>query len=357
MFCTVLVAFAERRGRVMTKQESKNIYGLAILLMLYHHLFCVPERLGCEYFSLMSFNVFGGISLERRIAWFGKICVALYAFVSGYGLCISFDDGNGTDIRSDYKKIAERYLCFIRKVGLVYIIFIPLGILIGKQRFHSFFEFLWCMVWPKSSINGEWWYVNTYTTFLILFPLLNAIFKEYKEKAIIYRFMFFVGFCINLYVLRSIAGTPSLIYLTIFIEGYVIAKFEIFKRADKIIGSLKIIPIAVLMVSTAARLTLADGPSYNRTDIILIGFFVYGFTRTVRITGAPAILGTLGKYSTYMWLLHTFLCYYYFREFFVCSKVSTLMYIQLIMGSFLIAYGLSKLEDRFCQFYRNNFAH
>lgn len=341
----------------MTKQESKNIYGLAILLMLYHHLFGIPERLGGEYFSLLGFKVYGGISLERRIAWFGKICVALYVFVSGYGLCVSFEDGKCRDILSDYKKIGKRYLRFIRKVGLVYIIFIPLGILIGKQKFNSFLEFLWCMVWPKSSINGEWWYVNTYSIFLILFPLLNAIFKEYKKKVIIYRFIFWGGFCISLLLFRSIAGAPSLVYLAIFIEGYIIAKFEIFKRVDKIIGSLKIIPIVVLMFSTIARFMLANSVAYNNADIILIAFFVYGFTRTIRITGVPVILGILGKYSMYMWLVHTFLCYYYFREFFVYSKVSTLMYIQLIMGSFLIAYGLSKLEARFCQFYRKNFDH
>lgn len=31
----------------------------------------------------------GGVPLEQIIAWFSKICVAIYAFISGYGLCKS----------------------------------------------------------------------------------------------------------------------------------------------------------------------------------------------------------------------------------------------------------------------------
>ncbi len=36
----------------MTKKQSAACYGVAILFMLYHHLFCIPERLQTEYFSV-----------------------------------------------------------------------------------------------------------------------------------------------------------------------------------------------------------------------------------------------------------------------------------------------------------------
>ena len=35
----------------ITKEQSKMIQGLAILMMLYHHLFATPEIFGIEYFS------------------------------------------------------------------------------------------------------------------------------------------------------------------------------------------------------------------------------------------------------------------------------------------------------------------
>ena len=32
--------------RKITKEDSQRLYGLATLMMVYHHLFCIPERIG-----------------------------------------------------------------------------------------------------------------------------------------------------------------------------------------------------------------------------------------------------------------------------------------------------------------------
>ena len=52
-----------------TKNKAKQIQGLAILLMIYHH----------EFMDAFSFNHVSliGLSVEQKIAWFGKICVSL----------------------------------------------------------------------------------------------------------------------------------------------------------------------------------------------------------------------------------------------------------------------------------------
>ena len=35
--------------RKLTKEDSQRLYGLATLMMVYHHLFCIPERIGGGY--------------------------------------------------------------------------------------------------------------------------------------------------------------------------------------------------------------------------------------------------------------------------------------------------------------------
>lgn len=67
----------------LSKRETQALHGLAILLMLYHHLFCIQTRIHVSYYSLL------GRGIEEKAAWFGKICVAIFAFTSGYGLCKS----------------------------------------------------------------------------------------------------------------------------------------------------------------------------------------------------------------------------------------------------------------------------
>ena len=67
----------------LNKQKTKAVYGVAVLMMIYHHLFCLPNRLDYNYTPILYIN---GINIEQILAWFCKICVAMYAFITGYGL-------------------------------------------------------------------------------------------------------------------------------------------------------------------------------------------------------------------------------------------------------------------------------
>ena len=59
----------------ITRQQSYVIQGAAILLMLWHHFFSDIQFCGDKLF-------FWNSEVVWRAAWFGKICVALFAFVS-----------------------------------------------------------------------------------------------------------------------------------------------------------------------------------------------------------------------------------------------------------------------------------
>ena len=69
----------------LKKEDSLLIYGISIFIMIYHHLFAIPEKIGgTDYFSILN-TLFGGIT-EQRLAWLFRLCVAFYAFISGYGI-------------------------------------------------------------------------------------------------------------------------------------------------------------------------------------------------------------------------------------------------------------------------------
>ena len=61
----------------LTVQDSNVLKGIAILIMLWHHLFLRPE-----YNDI----VIHGHSIAQEIAIMCKVCVAIFVFVSGYGL-------------------------------------------------------------------------------------------------------------------------------------------------------------------------------------------------------------------------------------------------------------------------------
>ena len=58
---------------------------IAILLMVFHHFFGFDDFRNPQNYYIESFNIHG-ISFERMLAAFGKICVSIFAFFSGYAL-------------------------------------------------------------------------------------------------------------------------------------------------------------------------------------------------------------------------------------------------------------------------------
>ena len=66
-----------------TKRHTQIAKGVAILLMLYHHLFVIPERISVEHFSLLDAVL---PNAQITIATFCKLCVCIYIFLSGFGL-------------------------------------------------------------------------------------------------------------------------------------------------------------------------------------------------------------------------------------------------------------------------------
>ena len=69
----------------MSKTDSGALKGTGILIMLFHHLFLAGRFDGFE----ISFWPFSAAQITH-IASFCKICVSLFAFISGYGLILSY---------------------------------------------------------------------------------------------------------------------------------------------------------------------------------------------------------------------------------------------------------------------------
>lgn len=70
-------------GTIFDKRQTNIAKGLAIIILLWHHLFYN----GNTFVSLLSFQ---GRSIEHIIAQSGKVCVAIFVLLSGYGLYQSY---------------------------------------------------------------------------------------------------------------------------------------------------------------------------------------------------------------------------------------------------------------------------
>lgn len=91
-----------------TKEHTQIAKGVAILLMIAHHLFAFPERIyiNSGYISMVSLF---GYDIEFLIGIFGKLCVAMYLFLSGYGIYMIIQVKG----KLTYKEIFERIKKYI----------------------------------------------------------------------------------------------------------------------------------------------------------------------------------------------------------------------------------------------------
>ncbi|MDK2809175.1 MAG: hypothetical protein PWP24_1912, partial [Clostridiales bacterium] len=156
---------------VFTKKDSQIAKGIAILLMVYHHLFAY-KRLPQTYVSVIPFISRTDLA---SIAAFGSICIAIFMLLTGYGLFYS------NQTQHSYKKWLFHHLMrFLFHVWLVFFLCNIPNILFIHHSFHLA-EWIQNFFFLSTSYNQEWWYVRVYFE-ILLFSLF--FFPWYKKKKI-----------------------------------------------------------------------------------------------------------------------------------------------------------------------------
>lgn len=108
-------------------EVSQIIKGIAIIIMVFHHLFGNLEWI-VEGNSFLSIPL-GNHSLEYFFAVPGKICISIYAFLSGYGLYASYQhrkQGAAAVVKRVFSVLTNWWL-------IVLLCFLPLALICGQQ--------------------------------------------------------------------------------------------------------------------------------------------------------------------------------------------------------------------------------
>ena len=343
----------------ITKEQSKCIQGLAILMMLYHHLFSTPEALGIEYKSLL---LFGNVNVELKLAWFFKICVGLYAFVSGYGLYMSFKSVQkdtysfGERLLTDYKIILKKLFSLYSVFWLVFIIFVPIGFIFFDKSF-QIKEFIMGFLGLSNSYNGAWWYIVQYFKMLLVLPLVDVVFHWYSSKKdriiwIIYLGIAFVAVIILYFVFPNAFDATLQFFqpafFLCFLMGYIISRFSLYELFYKLLGQkvMYILGILGFILVIAARIKIAKDASSAGLDFIFVPVFVYGFC-VILCLYRPMVrfFAFFGKYSTIMWLVHVFYYDHYTKSVVMATHFSTGIYLTLLILSVVTAIILNIIHN------------
>lgn len=195
---------------MLTKSESLQLKGSAILIMVLLHLFNRQENIDK---CIISINLLGE-PLVSQLAKFVEICVPLYLFLSGYGLYLLFEKNNTI---SPLKRVLKLYLIF----WSCFIVFISLGCFLVPELYPGSWKiFIENFIAWKTSYNWEWWFIFPY---VLLICVSNILF------ACIRRWNFFTSFLFSC-VVYVISYWVISAYKSRLLESYALFNFFEFLR-------------------------------------------------------------------------------------------------------------------------------
>ena len=326
---------------MLTKDNTKQQKGIAILLMIIHHLFILEERIPVGYKYITGITI-SNMDLIDICASFGKICVSMFMFLGGYGIFKSVVrniDGSIV-IKNDLAKRIVNLYCSYWKVFLV---FIPIGFIwfdsctvtcsnvdFGTRfSIFSFQEFVSNFFAWDISYSGEWWFFKTYLFTLFIGYVFMQLFKNrnqiYLELSVIILYHIIIT---NIYSIAS--STPALHsllgnvfftnlvanneYSVLFLVGILFAKYNIFSNWNMLIEKINIfekIVLSTLLMIATVYLRVFIFPI--AMDLLLVPIFIFAtmlFINVTKVLKKPLLI--LGNNSTNMWLIHSFYCYYFY---------------------------------------------
>lgn len=306
----------------MTKKQSQIIQGIAILLMVYHHFFLNPEQLS-PWIS------YGNMEFVRHFAWFGKICVGLFCFVSGYGLFHTISrlsrESVPSLLKNGYRDMLLRVLRLYGKFWCVLIVFKSLDVLFFGEHL-NLLEFLGNFTGVQVTYNGTWWFLLQYVEMLLFLPLLDLLFtrfslpSEQKKKHITFAILAVAVMCVivllflfssqPLTVLGAVKAQLRPAFLAVFVMGYLSARFDVFSSLTQRLlargkGYLYAVSFLMLAGSIVIRVLLTKDASFAALDFLLVPLFCFGILQILSVCSLLSrLFAWFGQISVWLWLLH-----------------------------------------------------
>ncbi len=362
-----------------SRQDTKALKGVAILLMLMHHLLAFPDRLPIKYQYAVSA---AALKQLTTVGSFGKICVYIFMFLGGLGLA--------KQIQAHRFHLLKKIWGLYRVYWRVFLIFVPLVFLFFSRqpryskafmwnRFASFSfgKFLQNLTGYASSYNGEWWFVRVFVAAIFLgtiyYYLTEKINNVYLETGLVlFTSVFTVKFLPALIKLSPFSSlASSYLWMQLFMPnaficsylfGIVFGKYDVFANLRRLFSSYNAFWRAMIgLLLIACAFYFQENVFGNGSEMMLVitPVFMTGCLLLLDLSAkASKVLRYFGRMSTNLWLIHTFFCYYFypFTIAVFWSRNPLVAYLTLLLLSLLASVllkqfylGLGKLGAKLGQ--------
>ncbi|MRJ07962.1 hypothetical protein EDL99_03540 [Ornithobacterium rhinotracheale] len=260
----------------MDKTLTTKIKGVAILIMLFLHLFNKSK----DYISFLKIN---GEPLFHLLSKYTMICVPFYLILGGYGLYKTYEKNkNNISLKKNFSRVFLLYC----NLWIVLAVFVSIGSFIKPEKYPGDIStFLLNFIGLECSYNFEWWFLLPYSILMFFTPIIFKLIDRFKLYFVF--FTLILGYAVSFYIsikvknninhnqiLELLITTISL--LSAFTIGAFEAKMNFFSKLNQKINKSIIIPIALIIL--LVFISVINPKPFALTTLIAWGsFYAWGF--------------------------------------------------------------------------------
>lgn len=352
----------------ITIEKTEHLKGIALLLLMFHHLF------GVEYLEGWRAIVPGTEGMDYVIGASGKICIAMFLFCSGYGIYKSYIS------KETPKKhyILQRLIKTLIPYWIVMVIAIIYLVCAGRFEPKNLVFNLFALIHSDDLLYVSFsWFIKLYVLLILLLPLIRLIERKFKKNALVDILIYVVVPYAIAFICRgfiheesfenifSFVGSSVLFVLgwfPLFAVGMLFAKYNTYKKVFDFAGkfpSALVIALSVLLIGNMLYLRfifntfVGDSVIYHfcMGDIVFEPIFICGFLLIMDNIKMKSryVLPFIGKNSMFYWLLSGmfFLNTKELSFLITWPKITLLIYLWTMVLLTPVVFLTSFASDRF----------
>ena len=338
-----------------TKEHTMQMKGIAIIILLFHHCFLNAQRWatvpyeklattkGWGYYPI-SFAPFSSHTIQY-LASFSKICVAMFVFMTGYGMWVSYESQKKKTTMSNYikKRMVTLMTGFLIIFVVTEILAIPTGRFIEVYG-HDFRSVVYMIIdaLGLAKLLGTplfcltWWYMSLAIVLIMIFPFVHSMMEKYQWIVVV----------ASIIVPRACGfgqSTDLFRYLLAYTLGMYFAQHDLLARIKERFMeqnmARKLLSLIVSLIGLAVIIKCRQNAwiGWKYLDFwdgfaamyVIVLSYIYILNGKWIVKG----LGFLGKHSMNIFLIHSFYRDVFFHEFTYSFYYAWLDYIVLMVIS------------------------
>lgn len=335
-----------------TKEHTMQMKGIAIIILLFHHCFLNAQRWatvpyeklattkGWGYYPI-SFAPFSSHTIQY-LASFSKICVAMFVFMTGYGMWVSYESQKKKTTMSNYikKRMVTLMTGFLIIFVVTEVLAIPTGRFIEVYG-HDFRSVVYMIIdaLGLAKLLGTplfcltWWYMSLAIVLIMIFPFVHSIMEKYQWVVVV----------ASIIVPRACGfgqSTDLFRYLLAYTLGMYFAQHDLLARIKEkfmeqnVEGKLLSLIVSLIGLAVIIKCRQNAWIGWKYLDFwdgfaamyVIIISYIYILNGKWIVKG----LGFLGKHSMNIFLIHSFYRDVFFHKFTYSFYYAWLDYIVLM---------------------------